>query len=113
MRMALNHGVFVLAIAALLLSVSPGPLVAQQTSPTWLVVTFKLQMVVGKPMVQVTGPFSTGGMCEAMLKFAQEGLKGQGIETASMVCRNDVTVVVPDQGAPPPASPAPAPAEGH
>ena len=89
-------------------SVPLGRLAAQEAALTWMVVTYKMQLVEGRPMMMLMGPFPSSSMCDAMLKFAQEGLSRQGLELASSTCRKDVTVAIPDQPAPsaPPQVPA-------
>ena len=91
-------------------SVPLGRLAAQEAALTWMVVNYKMQLVEGRPMMMLMGPFPSSSMCDAMLKFAQEGLNRQGLELASSTCRKDVTVVIPDQ--PVPSGPPPAPAGG-
>lgn len=113
MRKGLIPRVVALALTATVLSISPGPLAAQESPSVWLVVKFKLSMIEGKPLIQVMGPFPTSSVCEATLKIAQEGFGKQGLEVTSIACRNDITIIVPDKGAP--ASPPPAQAQsvGH
>ena len=105
----LTVGVAVLVLVCFL-SVPLGRLAAQEAALTWMVVTYKMQLAEGRPMMMLMGPFPSSSMCDAMLKFAQEGLNRQGLELASSTCRKDVTVVIPDQ--PVPSGPPPAPAGG-
>ena len=93
---AVGQSVLILAIAAIVLSASLGRVAAQQTDLPWLVITFKLQIVEGRRLIQVMGPFPSAATCEATLKIAQDGLSRQGLEVASSACRTDVTVVVPE-----------------
>ncbi len=90
------QSVLILAIACIVLSASLGRVAAQQADLTWLVITFKLQIVEGRRMIQVMGPFPSAAACELTLKIAQDGITRQGIEVASSACRTDVTVVVPE-----------------
>lgn len=113
MRKRLIPCVVALILTAIVLSISPGPLAAEEQSSAWLVVLFKISMVEGKPLRQVTGPFPSSSLCEVMLKFVQEGFGKQGLEVTSITCRNDVTLIVPDKGTPPSPPPSQAPSEGH
>lgn len=114
MKKALTGSVIVLALTAVFVVGSPWPLAAQQPQPLWLVVQFKLQIIEGKPMMQIMGPFPSIAICEVTLKAVQEAFAKQGLEVRSAGCRSDVTVVVPEGGAAPPApSPPPAPSEGR
>src|SRR5256886_7432826 len=99
MAKPLTVGVAVLVLACSL-SIPLGRLAAQEAALTWMVVTYKMQLVEGRPMMMLMGPFPSSSMCDAMLKFAQEGLSRQGLEMASPTCRKDVTVAIPDQRAP-------------
>ncbi len=92
---AVVQSVAILAIVGLVLSGSPGRVIAQQTD-TWLVITFKLQFVEGKRVMQLLGPFPSTALCEGSLKIGLDGLSRQGIEVTSSACRTDVTVVVPE-----------------
>ncbi|OLC31555.1 MAG: hypothetical protein AUH31_02370 [Armatimonadetes bacterium 13_1_40CM_64_14] len=109
----LSTSVVTLILMAIVVSISPGQLAAQEPSSVWLVVQFKISMVEGKPLRQVTGPIPSSSLCDTMLKFAQEGLSKQGLEVTSMACRNDITMIVPDRGAPASPPPSQAPSEGH
>lgn len=101
----------ILTATAIVLSISPGRLAAQEPSSVWLVVQFKISMVEGKPLRQVTGPFPSASLCDTTLKLVQEGFGKQGLEVTSISCRNDITMIVPDKGASSP--PSKAPSEGH
>lgn len=113
MRKGLAPSVVALILTAIVLSISAGPLGAEESSPVWLVVQFKISMVEGKPLRQVTGPFPSSSLCDTMLKFVQEGFSKQGLDVTSMACRNDITMIVPDKGTPASPSPSQAPSEGH
>ncbi len=113
MRKRLAPCVVVLILTAIVLSISPRPLAAQEPSSVWLVVQFKISMSEGKPLRQVTGPFPSSSLCDTMLKFVQEGFGKQGLEVTSITCRNDITIIVPDKGASPSPPPSQAPSEGH
>ena len=113
MRKRLIPCVVALVLTATVLSISLGPLAAQESSLVWLVVKFKISMIEGKPLLQVMGPFPTSSVCDATLKIAQEGFGKQGLEVTSITCRNDITLVVPDKAAPATPPPPLAQSEGH
>ncbi len=113
MRKRLTPPIVALILAAMVLAILPGRLAAQESSSVWLVVQFKIAMVEGKPLRQVTGPFPSSSLCDTMLKFVQEGFGKQGLEVTSIACRNDVTMIVPDKGAPASPPPSQTPSEGH
>ncbi len=92
---AVAQSVAILAIVALMLYGSPGRVVAQPTD-TWLVMTFKLQFVEGRRVMQLLGPFPSAATCEGALRIGLESINRQGIDVTSSACRTDVTVVVPD-----------------
>src|SRR5207244_5749764 len=89
----LTVGVAVLVLACSL-SIPLGRIAAQEAALTWMVVTYKMQLVEGRPMMMLMGPFPSSSMCDAMLKFAQEGLSRQGLELASSTCGKDGAVAI-------------------
>ena len=84
-----------LAIATAVLFTSAVGAVAQQPGLYWTVMVFKIEMVAGKPLMQILGPFPSESVCQATLVAAVEALRRQGIELASQACRSDVTVTLP------------------
>ncbi|HEX4841435.1 MAG TPA: hypothetical protein VFV60_04650, partial [bacterium] len=96
MRKSLIPCVVALMLTVIVLSISPGRLAAQEPSSVWLVVQFKISMVEGKPLRQVTGPFPSSSLCDTTLKLVQEGFGKQGLEVTSISCRTDITMIVPD-----------------
>ena len=113
MRKRLIPFVVVPVFTVIALSISPGRVAAQEPASVWLVVQFKISMVEGKPLRQVTGPFPSSSLCDTTLKLLQEGFVKQGLEVTSISCRNDITMIVPDKAAPASPPPSQAPSEGH
>ncbi len=87
--------IMILSIVGIVLFTSMGRVTAQQPTLYWMVITLKIQLVEGKPLMTLGGPFPSADMCNVSLKAGLEGLKQQGIEPASSGCRTDVTIVVP------------------
>ena len=84
-----------LAVAAAVFSTSPGTAAAQQPGAYWLVIVLKIELIPGRPMMQLAGPFASATTCQGALAAVIDGLKAQGIEPASQACRSDVTVTLP------------------
>jgi len=84
-----------LAIAGAVFFASTVGVVAQQPDLYWAVMVFKIELVPGKPLMQIAGPFPSETACQAALTGAVEALRRQGIELGSQACRRDVTVTLP------------------
>lgn len=71
-----------------------GQVTAQSSDGYWTIITLKMQVVEGRGVMQVMGPFPSAALCDATLKGILAGIKEQGIAVESSRCRTNVTIAI-------------------
>lgn len=92
------YGIRLTAVEEELHARTPAPtdqVTAQGPGGYWTVITTKMQIVEGRGVMQVMGPFPSAAMCDVTLNGILGGLREQGIAVESSACRKNVAIVVP------------------